>query len=144
MPALIRRRELFAQSVANGASLHKAALGAGYKPSAAQCTGSVLGKNPKVVARVVEIREAIARSMAEHSSYGLRQAMFEANQALEMAKANGNASHMVSAITLKARLAGLLVERASVTYQNVDELTDAQLETLIASAEGSADTDGLH
>jgi hypothetical protein len=144
MPALTnRRREIFAMSVASGVTLLESALAAGYAPSRAQITGSELGKDRKVAVRITELREAIAKAITRHTSYGLLEAMFEANEALELARKNGQPGQMIAAITLKARLCGLLVERASVTYQNVDELSDAQLETLIASAEGSTDTDGL-
>ena len=68
--------------------------------------------------------------------------MGEASEALRIAKAKGNPSAMVAAITLKARLAGLLVERQQIDYRDVSDLTDGELESLIASAESSSD-DGL-
>jgi phage terminase small subunit len=145
MPALTnRRREIFAQSVACGNSLRTAADAAGYSSARAQVTGSSLGKDRKVAARICELRAALAESITRHMSYGVLEAMAEASEAFELARKNGQPGHMISATTLKARLCGLLIERATVTYQNVDELSDAQLETLIASAESSNDTGFTH
>jgi hypothetical protein len=142
MPALTnRRRELFALSVASGVSLKESAIAAGYSLARSQVTGSEL--NRKLSVRIQELREALSLSVAKHTSYSIFEAMGEASEAMRIAKAKGNPSAMVAAITLKARLAGLLVERTNVTYTSVDELTDSQLESLIADAEGSGDTDGL-
>jgi hypothetical protein len=144
MPALTnRRRELFCQSRASGVTLKESAIAAGYTPRRAGVTGSELGRIRSIAVRICELREFFAESAARFTSYGMREAMCEASEAMQIAKAKGNASAMVAAITLKARLAGLLVERTNVTYTSVDELTDSQLESLIADAEGSGDTDGL-
>jgi hypothetical protein len=94
-----------------------------------------------VFGRITELRAAIEQAIRETTIYTVVEALAEADQALKMAMANGNASHAVAAITLKAKLAGLLIERRDVTYRSVDDLTDAELENLIADAEGS--TDGL-
>jgi hypothetical protein len=131
------RRELFCQSVASGVSLKKSAIAAGFSIARSQVTGSEL--NRKLSGRIQELREALALSVATHTSYGVREAMIEASEALWMAETRKNASAMVAAITLKARLAGLLVERSQVDYRNVDDLTDAELESLIDSAESSTD-----
>ena len=144
MPALTnRRREIFAMSVASGVSLLESALAAGYAPSRAQITGSELGKDRKVAVRITELREAIARAITRHTSYGLLEAMFEANEALELARKNGQPGQMIAAITLKARLCGLLIECRQIDYRDVSDLSDAELESLIESAESSSDTDGL-
>jgi hypothetical protein len=143
MPALInRRREIFAMSVASGVSLLESALAAGYAPSRAQITGSELGRNSQVAVRITELREAIAKAITRHTSYGLLEAMVEANEALELARKNGQPGQMIAAISLKARLCGLLIERRQIDYRDVGELTDGELESLIESGSAS-DTDGL-
>ena len=130
-------------SVASGATLKESAIAGGYSARRAEQTGSELRKNREVAVRICEIRAVIAQSASRYLTYGLMQAMAEANQALELARSNGQPGHMIVAITLKAKLMGLLVERRDVTYRSVDELSDAELENLIADAEGSSDTDGL-
>ena len=144
MPILSRRREAFAQAVACGSSLREAAYVAGYSPQRAQVTGSNLGKDRKVAARIAELREAITKAITRYTTYTVAQAMFEADEALELARKNGQPGQMVSAITLKAKLAGLLVERRQIDYRDVSDLSDAELESLIDSAEGSSDTGLTH
>jgi hypothetical protein len=142
MPVLKnRRRELFAASVASGNSFKESAIAAGYSVARSQVTGSEL--NRKLSVRIQELREALALSVAKHTSYGLREAMVEASEALRMAESRKNASAMVAAICLKARLAGLLIERRQIDYRDVGELTDVELEILIASVEGSTDPDDV-
>jgi phage terminase small subunit len=143
MPALTnRRRELFAQSVVSGSSLKESAIAAGYAPSRAEQTGSELRKNREIAVRIGEIRAVITESITRFMTYGLAQAMAETNEALELARTNGQPGQMIAAITLKARLCGLLIERKQIDYRNIDELSDGELENLIESAE-SSETDGL-
>src|SRR5688500_2570361 len=64
-------------------------------------------RHPLVRARLAELRgktETLATFTAE-------QAFCEAGEALELAKLIGNPAAMVSAVTLRARLAGLLIDR---------------------------------
>jgi phage terminase small subunit len=144
MPALTnRRRELFAQGVASGVSLKQAAVSAGYSLRRAEQTGSELRKNREIAVRIGEIRAVITESITRFMTYTLAQAMLEAHEAWELARNNGQPGQMIAATTLKSKLMGLLVERRDVTYRSVDELSDAELENLIADAEGSANTDGL-
>lgn len=131
---------MFCQAVASGTSLKKSAIAAGYSSARSQVTGSEL--NRKLSGRIQELRESFAESAARYASFDFRAAMGEASEALRIAKAKGNPSAMVAAITLKARLAGLLVERQQIDYRDVSDLTDGELESLIASAESSSD-DGL-
>jgi phage terminase small subunit len=145
MPALTnRRREIFAMSVASGVTLLESALAAGYAPSRAQITGSELGRNSKVSVRITELREAIAKAITRHTSYSLLQAMFEANEALELARKNSQPGQMIAATTLKARLCGLLIERRQIDYRDMTELSDAELESLIGSVDSSSDTGFTH
>jgi hypothetical protein len=132
------KRESFAQSVANGTSLVDAARSAGYETSRAYKTASELRKRADIAARIQEILEKRTKLNVVHDVYGMRECLAETDEALQMARTNGQPSHMVAAITLKAKLVGLLVERRQIDYKNVGELSDAELESLIQSAEASA------
>ena len=132
------KREAFAQSVANGTSLVDAARAAGYDESRAYKTASELRKRADIAARIVEVLAKRTKLAEIHAVYDMRACLAETNEALQMARTNGQPSHMVAAITLKAKLVGLLVERRQIDYKNVGELSDAELESLIASAEATA------
>src|SRR5256885_4036900 len=51
------RHELFAQNIVTGKSATKAYISAGYSPNDAEVGASVLLTNPKVAARVAELRQ---------------------------------------------------------------------------------------
>jgi CHAT domain-containing protein len=130
--------EAFAQSIVNGKNLVDSARAAGYKESRAGTTGSELRKNPDVAARITELqikRSAIAES---HGVFDMRMAIAECDEARDLARTQGQSAAMIQATTLKAKLTGLLVERRQVDYKNVGELSDAELESLIQSAEATA------
>lgn len=55
------RKEKFAQGLVKGLSLTSAAKQAGYAPSCCASRGSVLGKDPSVIARVEELKRAVER-----------------------------------------------------------------------------------
>ncbi|MEO8544541.1 MAG: hypothetical protein ABI434_13210 [Burkholderiaceae bacterium] len=64
--------------------------------------------------------------------YDLEHAMAEAQEAFSVAKGKDNAGAMVQAITLRAKLNRLLIERNEVTITEVQKLDDESLDRLIA------------
>jgi len=90
------------------ADAYRAAFSAGkMKAETIQEEASRLMANPKVSARVVELRAPVIVKM----QYGLEQAMLEAAEAFQVAKAKENGGAMVAAVQLRAKLNGLLVEK---------------------------------
>jgi Terminase small subunit len=51
------KQEVFAQEVAAGRSHREAAISAGYSHHSASCLGAQLMKKPRVLARVLELRQ---------------------------------------------------------------------------------------
>jgi hypothetical protein len=72
--------------------------------------------NEKVAARVAELQEAAARK----SEITIESICRELDEANAVAKERGQASAMVSASTLRAKLAGLMVEQRKVEVDNSD------------------------
>jgi len=60
------------------------------------------------------------RQMLEAAAYTAERAMSEAERALEFAEENKNAMAMVKAVELRAKLAGLLIERIDQRVATVD------------------------
>lgn len=85
------------------------------------------GRNPKVVARVAELRE----KLIDQTRYGMEQAMQEAEEARQYAMASAKgAAAAVSAVTLKARLQGLLVEDRQNAREALSGMSDEELRQL--------------
>ena len=108
---LTSKQQAFAQAIVSGmsqADAYRAAFSAGkMKAETIQEEASRLMANPKVSARVVELRAPVIVKM----QYGLEQAMLEAADAFRVAKAKENGGAMVAAVQLRAKLNGLLVEK---------------------------------
>jgi len=108
---LTSKQESFCHAVVSGmsqADAYRAAFSAGkMKAETIQEEASRLMANPKVSARVVELRAPVIVKM----QYGLEQAMLEAAEAFQVAKAKENGGAMVAAVQLRAKLNGLLVEK---------------------------------
>jgi hypothetical protein len=131
------KHEAFAKSIAAGTNLVDAARAAGYGEARAKTTGSELRKYPKIMERIAELLERRAGLAEVHGVFDMRTAIAECDQARDLAFGLGNANAMIAATTLKAKLTGLLVERRQIDYKNVGELSDAELESLIQSAEAN-------
>jgi hypothetical protein len=88
-------------------------------------------RHPLVRARLAELR----RKTETLATFTADQAFCEAGEAFELAKHMGNPAAMVSAVTLRARLAGHLVDRREVK-QVTDEqqLSDEELEQRMQKA----------
>lgn len=116
MPILENQRhEKFAQQLATGKSASEAYVLAGYKPS--RKNASRLRTNEGVVARVAELQAVAVRSTA----ITIESICAELDEANQVAKEHGQASAMVSASTLRAKLAGLLRDKVEISTDNGDD-----------------------
>ena len=96
------------------------------KPEGIHVNASKLLKNAKVVLRLQELRAPVVAA----ARYGLQEAMSECSDAIALAKSTENVSAFVSAIALRAKLNGLLVERRETGKPGqFDDLSDAELES---------------
>lgn len=133
MPALDNpKHERFAQGLAKGMSQAQAYVNAGYKQS--EPHAARLARNGKVRARVAEIvdRGAIRTEIT------LQSLMEEAAEIQRAAVASGQHSAAVAALTAKAKLAGLWVDKAENLNRNTDanRLSDADLAEIVQSGSG--------
>jgi hypothetical protein len=107
-----QRHEKFAQQLATGKSASEAYVLAGYRPS--RKNASRLRTNEGVVARVAELQAVAVRSTA----ITIESICPELDEANAVAREKGQAAAMVSASTLRAKLAGLLTDRVQVETSN--------------------------
>ncbi len=75
-------------------------------------------KRGDIRARVEAIRAPVIAKL----QYGLEQAMLEAGRALKVSEAKENGAAMVAAVTLRAKLNGLLTERSVVRHSPLDDM----------------------
>ncbi|MFZ3251722.1 MAG: terminase small subunit, partial [Pseudolabrys sp.] len=126
MPTLKNsRHELFAQEIAKGRSQREAYRAAGYltkSDDATDANASRLLSNAKVANRIRELQTEAANS----TEVTVSSLIAEAERARALAEGKGQANAMVGAITLKARLAGLLVDRTEDMVRR-DELEEQRV-----------------
>lgn len=137
MPALENpKHERFAQQLFKGKTQLEAYVEAGYKPddgAAARLSGNV-----RIKARIVELQSA-SSMRAEVTIASLIQ---EAAEIQEAAKADGQYAAATSALTAKAKLAGLWIDKNENTNRNVDptQVSDADLAAVVAADSGERAT----
>ena len=123
---LTAKQEKFCQAIVAGNSQSEAYRTAydaeNMAPQTVNHKASRLMAKGHIGARVAELRAPVV----ENLQYDLRAAMGEANEALEMAKAQGNTSVMVQATALRAKLCGLLIDKPTVV-QSVLETTATEI-----------------
>lgn len=110
--SLNHRQEAFCRGLAKGLPQSRAYMDAGYgsRGNAAEVSASQLLRNPKVAARVARLQADAAR----RSEVTVDSLVAELDEMLQLAIECGNPSAGVSAILGKAKLLGLLVDRAEV------------------------------
>jgi hypothetical protein len=106
------KHELFAQSLAKGETARKAYCDAGYEDNRKNAWR--LKTNKDVAARVLEIQHASAKS----AEITIQTICSELDDAISVARARGQANAMVSAAGLRAKLAGLTVEKVEIGRAN--------------------------
>lgn len=104
---LTPRKVAFATALAAGASQADAARSAGYSGKNARGQGYKLMSDPRVKALV----EQLQAELRARTQYTAEKAMDEAEEALNKARTTDNATAMVSAVQLRAKISGLLVDR---------------------------------
>jgi phage terminase small subunit len=133
MPALQNpKHERFAQELAKGKSASEAYVAAGYSES--RSAASRLSTKVNVLARVSEIQDR----GAIRTEITLASLMKEAAEIQAAALKANQHSAAVAALTAKAKLAGLWVDKAENTNRNVDpaHVTDAELAAVVAAESG--------
>ena len=83
----------------------------------------ILCRSERIMERIAEIRAPVI----EQAQYGLRHAMDEAEEALDLARTTRQPSAMVSAVALRAKLNGLLVEDRQNNRTAYEGMSDADL-----------------
>jgi hypothetical protein len=118
-----QRWELFAQKIAAGDSTVRAYELAGFKRS--RSNAARLRADERISARVLEIQQAAA-NRAEITLAGV---LSELDQAIEIAKAKGQPNALVNAAQLRAKLGGLLVDKAeiAVTTEQYEPQSSAEV-----------------
>lgn len=134
MPALQNpKHERFAQELAKGKPACEAYVIAGYKES--RPAASRLSTNVNIVARVAEIvdRGAIRTEIT------LASLMQEAGEIQAAAMEAKQLSAATAALTIKAKLAGLWIDKAENTNRNVDpaRVSDAELAEVVQADSGT-------
>lgn len=107
------RQEKFAIFVAKGNTQAEAYRKAGYKTASKdQCSANArrLMRNDEVAVRVAELRQ----KAAEHTGIDVDLLLCELDDAIQVAKNTRQPAAMVGAIMGKARLLGLVVDRAEI------------------------------
>ncbi len=115
MAKLTPKMDLFCQAVIAGSTqsdAYRAAYAAqNMNAHTVSNKASLLMKHEAVRARL----DAIRKPVIEKLQYGLEQAMQEAQEAFEVARSKENAAAMVSAVVLRAKLNGLMVDKVNVS-----------------------------
>lgn len=129
--ALTAKQEAFAQAVVSGMSLsdaYRAAYNAGTMSAATiNVKASEVMANGKVAVRVDSLRKPVVEAL----QYGLKEAMSEAAEALEVCREKQNGGAMVAAITLRAKLSGLMIEKKEIRTGPLDGLPPQEAASLI-------------
>lgn len=128
------KHEKFAQELFKGKTATEAYANAGYKPDDGNATR--LTGNDRIKARIAELQSASALRV-EVTVASLIQ---EAAEIQQEAKKAGQFSAATAALTAKAKLAGLWIDKAENLNRNIDanSLSDADLAAVIAG-DGSED-----
>lgn len=132
MPTVLsEKREAFCLLLVSGKSKIEAYLqsrpeGRMSRETAAQRANDLL-KHPEILRRITELRAPATRAVQRKYQYALEHALHECDQAYALALALGQPSVMVSAIQVKARIAGLVVEKKEERHGLLDDATTREL-----------------
>lgn len=129
--SLTPKQEAFCLAVVSGMNItdaYRSAYAAGtMKPASVNREAKALTDHPKIAARIEELRKPVVAA----AQYGLTEAMAEAAEALKVARNKENGGAMVAAITLRAKLSGLLIEKKEVRTGPLDGLPPDEAKALI-------------
>ncbi len=113
------RHERFVQGLFEGKSADEAYREAGYQPN--RHNASRLKTKEHILARLRELQEQAAMA----SEITVESICNELDEAIGVARAKGQASAMVSASALRAKLGGLLIDKAQVEVSAANPFEDA-------------------
>jgi phage terminase small subunit len=132
------RHERFCQEYVRGPHAGNATSAyeaAGFKRHQSQA--SKLANAPHIVARITELRVAMAEAFSQatddaiaRTGLSIERLIVEMEEARQLAMKNGQSSAAISAVIAKAKIAGLWIEKRDATNKYAD-LTDEQLEQRI-------------
>lgn len=118
---LTTKQRAFIAAYQTGISATQAVIQAGYSKHSARHIAHTLMHDNKLVRAELD---KVSNALAEAAEYNGERAMREADEAIVFAKQHKQASAVVKALELKARLAGLLRDKLDVTIERV-EIGDA-------------------
>ena len=129
--ALTPKQEAFCIAVASGLNPSDAYRSAydtsKMKPASINKEAKkLLTDNPHIAPRVDSLRKPVI----EAAQYGLAEAMAEAAEALSVAREKSNGGAMVAAVTLRAKLSGLLIDKKEIRTGELDGLGHDELKQL--------------
>ena len=133
MPALQNpKHERFAQELAKGKTATEAYILAGYKPN--DGNAATLKGNQRILERVARL-QSVASQRVEVTVASLIQEAGEIQAAAMQEKQLSAAS---AALTIKAKLAGLWVDKSENTNRNVDpaRVSDTELAAIVQADSG--------
>lgn len=134
---LTDKQEKFAQAVAKGlnqsAAYREAYNATKMQPQSVSVNASKLMADANVALRVSVLRELAQPERIKAVAYGIDQAMAEAERALKIAEKKENGGAMVAAVTLRAKLNALLVDRSEVRTGKLDDVPAGELEAIDAA-----------
>lgn len=106
------------------AELHRAAYELQTQPQVEKLVAQYRSEN--------KAKAEAKRAEAEAAAYDLRIAMADARLAYETARDRGNASAMVAASQLMAKLHGLLIDKQEIKHGPMKNMSDEELDAEIA------------
>lgn len=127
------KHERFAQELAKGSTATDAYVSAGYKSD--RGAASRLSANVSIQERVAQLLS----KGAERAEVTIESLITEADDIQRKALAKEQFAPAVSALTAKAKLAGLWIEKSERTNRNVDpdSLSDAEIISRLAALRGA-------
>lgn len=98
------------------------------KPTSINRAVTELLANPNIQAYLAtlraEVEKKVVSAVANTAIYDRAAAMAEAKEAYDVSASKGNGAGMVAATQLRAKLNGLIVDKAEVKTSVIDELSD--------------------
>src|SRR5215472_8115567 len=133
------RHELFAQGLAAGKPAPEAYFAAGYNSPNKGNASNLIKTNPQIAKRVADLQQRNVAKRDEHAAVSVAQCLTELEQARTRAMEAGRFNDAIAAVTAKAKLSALWIEKSERTNVRVDaaKLSD---EELVARIMADSDT----
>jgi hypothetical protein len=136
------KHEKFAELVASGIPVADAHEKAGFKRNDGnarrlRCVEAVAKRIEALQTAVAERVVKANTAVAIRGAYDRETAMTEAKHAYDLAMSNGQASAAIAAVTLRAKLNNLLIERREVTFPPIKDMPTAQIKQLLIELDES-------